>query len=375
MVSNRLRRGLALAAAALWALCALPSLPAYAAGEDAGASAGGADGNSAVIVVIPEDLDPAQRQQIIEDVLKAQPSDAADATEPDEDVLETFSEDLHTVVETVEQDLQHLDAVPGILETILEQLSASGAPGDGLIPALIGFLAIFGGAFLGECLLRMLVWRARPATTQDVGASFTARMTSSCGWMLREVVCLAVFLALSAAIFYMFFDSTPETRRIASAYWGAFMTIRVIMVVTRFAVSPFKGAQRLIPLADGDARGVYWRLLILVSFIAIAFHTQGLAIDLGTGLDKLRPYGLTTGLVVVLLEVLFAWQLRRPIAQLILADVPAQTTPGPLRCTIAAQWHIYATIYFVAVYLPRRVPSSIIDRRCGRALRRSPPWR
>ena len=53
----------------------------------------------------------------------------------------------------------------------------------------------------------------------------------------------------------------------------------------------------------------------------------------------------------MLLEVLIVWQLRRPIAQLIISDAPAQTTPSPLRRAIAAQWHVYATVYFVAVFL------------------------
>ncbi|MEM7223667.1 MAG: mechanosensitive ion channel domain-containing protein [Pseudomonadota bacterium] len=328
---------------ALMVLSTLVAQPTLAAEEAAG--------DKAVIVVIPEGLDPAERQQIIDEVLKGESATGGDAAQSETDTIKKFTEDLHRVSEAVEADITHLDRVPGLFATILARLTETGEPSDGLTTAVIGFLIIFGGGFLGECLLRFMFWRAPKATVEAVGESFTARMASSCGWLIREIVCLAVFLGLSAAIFYLFFDTTEPQRQAAATYWRAFMTIRVIMILTRFAVSPFKGAQRLIPLSDGDAKAVYWRLLILVTFIALAFYTQHLATDFAVGPRAVRAYGISAGVLTVLLEVLFVWQLRRPIGQLIIADIPAQTTPSPIRRTIAAQWHVYASVYFVAVFL------------------------
>jgi small-conductance mechanosensitive channel len=212
-------------------------------------------------------------------------------------------------------------------------------------------VTIFGVGALAELIFRRLIWRSVTAPAHEASADLTARLKASCSWLLHEFAALAVFAVAGVTAFTAAHEATDITRAVANTYLGAVLIIRAIALLSRFMVSPTESERRMVPLGDADAKAIHLRVMIVAAYACFVFPTASLAGRLGAPIDLLQSYGMYMGFLLVVLQVVVVWQLRRPVAQAILGGTGRELAVGRLRRLIAANWHLYLIVFFVAIYV------------------------
>jgi small-conductance mechanosensitive channel len=314
------------------------------------------DGKSAIILVLPEDMDPAERDRIIGEVLRGGEPGAAPAAGSAEDADITgrgtkLWADLERLDSFVRERSVLLPEVPTVVTSILAQLSPDNSVAGGLVAALIGIVILFGAGALTELIFRRLIWRSVKGSGYEASADLTARLQVSCSWLLHEFVALAVFAAAAVIAFTAVHVANETTRAVANTYLGAVLIIRVIALLSRFMVSPTQPERRMVPLGDADAKAVHRRVMMVAVYACLVFPTETLAGRLGAPIDLLVSYGMYMGFILVVLQIVVVWQLRQPVAQAILGGAGRELAVGRLRRAVAGNWHLYLTVFFVAIYL------------------------
>lgn len=309
-------------------------------------------GQSAVIVVIPEGMDPAERQQIVDEVLAAQASGGAptdDQSAPS--FFDSLGAGLDQVQVTLGEGFTSIGQIPIVFTTVVRAAGQDGTLAAGMKGLLFGLIIIFGGALLIELVLRRLFWRAPPPPNLPEGHNFTERMQASCAWLLREFVALALFCTAATGIFFALLNTQAEAQLVATTYIGAVAIIRFIGLISNFVLAPNVSERRMVPLSDEDARTVHFSIVGLVAFIALMFSTQPLALTLGAPDSAILAYALVFGTMTVVLEIIIVLRIRQPIAELILKGGMPGETRSRLRVLIAQNWHTYVIVFFIAIFL------------------------
>src|SRR3546814_9910579 len=100
---------------------------------------------------------------------------------------------------------------------------------------------------------------------------------------------------------FLVFDWPPLLREIVVGYLFAFLALRIVLVLGRFLLAPGAERFRIVPMETRVARYWYWRIGLLVGWLAFGWVTVGLLHSLGLSNDarRLVAYGLGLGLLAI----------------------------------------------------------------------------
>lgn len=155
-------------------------------------------------------------------------------------------------------------------------------------------------------------------------------------------IAMVAAFAIGSVGAFLVFDWPPLLREIVVGYLFAFLALRIVLVLGRFLLAPGAERFRIVPMETRVARYWYWRIGLLVGWLAFGWVTVGLLHSLGLSIDarRLVAYGLGLGLLAIGLEAVW----RRP------ATGPIAAAPGAYRVgRRGGSWLL--TIYFAALWL------------------------
>ena len=169
--------------------------------------------------------------------------------------------------------------------------------------------------------------------------------------LLLELVPVTVFAAVGHLLLTTPLGATTNTRLVVLAVVDAYVLCRVIMCVTRTFVSPREHRLRLIQCDDPSAAFIeLWiRRISAVAVFGFAAAEVGLLFGLyRSAHDVLLKL---VGLVVHIMLVIVVLQSRQAVAHRLRARRHRTGVLASLQNHFAANWHLVAIFYIVALWL------------------------
>jgi small-conductance mechanosensitive channel len=169
--------------------------------------------------------------------------------------------------------------------------------------------------------------------------------------LLLDLVPVAAFAAIGNALLTTPLGNTTNTRLVVLALVNAYVLCRVVLCVTRMFVSPREHQLRLIQCDDDTALYLerWVRRLTGVAVFGFAIAEVGLLFGLYQSahdvLIKLVGLVLHTMLIIVVL------QKRQAVAHRLRARRSATGVMASMQNHFAANWHMIAIFYIVALWL------------------------
>ncbi len=263
-----------------------------------------ADG--AITITLPADMDPAQRDDIMEalDLSGAALDIATAETDPEANLAVQVEAQLESAVMAA-------DELPGKIATWWDAFAAAndGAPILGL--ALIGVVLL--GAYAAERLaMILLAERFRPTAAPD--ALFSVRLRSALKWAAGRVLSLFLFYVFARLGANLILPQHTSVHLPMGALGWAIFTARVFYTFVEFLSGSLDARRRMVPLSDEDG-ALIRRATVTILFILCAVNAAANFLSVA-GLPARLPL---LALIVVLLITVFSYffKIRRPVAQMI----------------------------------------------------------
>jgi len=352
-------------ASLILALLLIPLMSPFAIGAYA-ATAGAAATGVAAPEVSRQDIrqviatleDEKEREKLVGQLnvmLKAMeaetPSNGTEIATATEQLLRSISTRIVRLVSGATEVVNVVGALPGTaawLQTIVKDAEKRWE----WIVLLGRLAAILGSAYLAAWLVfRVLVQPQRAAlAARPVGR--IAKFLLPFALLLLDAAPIAVF-GLTAYLVLALVDPNEESRLVALAWINASIIVRVVLAAGRLVLSPDTQSLRLVPADDETANYIQiWLRRISGTAIFGYFGLQS-ALLLGLRDPLYQPLLHILGFVVLVLLVIFIWQNRSTVADMIRGDTHEDRGRGmlsSLRVRLSGIWHIVAAIYLILLY-------------------------
>jgi small-conductance mechanosensitive channel len=169
--------------------------------------------------------------------------------------------------------------------------------------------------------------------------------------LLLDLVPIAVFAAVGNALLTTPLGATTNTRLVVLAVVDAYVICRVIMCITRTFVSPSNHRLRLIQCDD------FWALYIerwvrRISAVAVfGFAAAEVGLLFGLYRSAHDVFIKLVALAVHIMLVVVVLQSRNAVAHRLRARRTRKGALAALQNHFAAQWHLIAIFYIIALWL------------------------
>jgi len=314
-------------------------------------------------VVLPEHLsrgevrdllsrlsDDQVRQLLLQRLDKVADQDAK-ATADDESQMSTFHEKLAAMHGRLLLMGSAIGELPSLGSFVVDRLAAGRSPSH-VWTVLLFTAIVFAGGAAGEWLFRRLFTRVAVHPRSDAPESLVNKL---CILLMRAVIDLlgiAVFGLCATGVFFAFYQDHVPTRVVMATLFWIVIYIRLVNVGARFLLSPRAPALRLPPLGDEAARGIYKRAVILIGILIGAVFLSRLFDQLGVGEGMSLLIGRIAGFIVLASFAVVVWHDREVVAQLIRSESGEDAEPpSRVRSLLAANWHVVAICYLVAIWV------------------------
>lgn len=325
----------------------------------AGESAGAASPE----VVLPADLTPAERRDLLARLTDAQVRalllqhlDLAAGVEGAEGrgqaagFVQDFEGALAKVRDGYGQMFAAIDDLPGLPPLLFSKLTEDKDPSI-LFWVMVAFAMMILVGFGAEWAFG----RVTAGYRRQIETATVDRLMAKFGYLSLRVVMdllgVVVFGLAALGVFFLFYQGHGPTRYLVLTYLWAVVLVRAIVALSRFLLAPKAPALRMVALDDDSARLMHAHVVSIVTVGTFGMLTGGLLQLLGVEqtLNDLLLSGI--GVIMMVMLLLAIWQVREPIAALIRGETQNDDTlAGRARRIVANLWHMLAMIYVVAIW-------------------------
>jgi small-conductance mechanosensitive channel len=335
-------------------------LPVSGAGQAVLAAPG--ESGAAAAVDLPEDLthdevrelisrlsDEDARQLLIRQLDKVAARDAGAAEQSFEAALDQARSRLSLIVLA-------LPRLPTVGSLMFDRMK-EGREASTVWLALFVKLLIFAAGGLVEWLFRRMFTQIGEDQGQAGAKGVVDKLCILLMHLMRDMLALAVFALTVTGLFFIFYEGHEPTRVLFTTVLGAVVVIRLVDIIGRFILAPHAPYLRLPPIEDATAHRQHRRLMTIagVLVVGVAF------MEFYSGLQMQSPdpdlglrfaLGFIVGAIVLGAIIVIIWLDRATIGLLILSGSEGNGEGhGRVREALAANWHIFATCFIVALYL------------------------
>ena len=268
---------------------------------------------------------------------RPKPAKAAGEEAPDEFAL--FIERAGRIAQAVPALGTHLGLIPGLLDQ-----RSSGGRGTAGFLLLLGIVAII--AVAAEATLRRLLAHFRGRLAADAGPEKGLNSLLHLGLLalLDGLGVFAVWLISHGAIGAWFSGTTGQDKLAGAVLMGIFGW-RLYVLLFRIVLQPDMPTARLCEVQDGDARGMYVRISVVMLLIILGRTLFLVLAAIQTPRDALAAYQVVATLVYV---AAFVWLVIQS------KDAARQWFGGlgtvtPLAGMIGRHWTAVALPFFIAL--------------------------
>lgn len=215
------------------------------------------------------------------------------------------------------------------------------------------FVWIFGVAWLVEFLVVRALAGLRKRLEERAQETLVNRLTLSLARAALRLCALATFTTAAIAVFFVL-QPGDAIGKVAFQVFAAYLTGRVLMILTRMVLAPSVPSLRLAPLGSESAQSLFVWVRRLVTVALVGYLLASIAILFG-----LPPRGFTglmnlLGLILTVMLIVFILKNRLAVAGWIQGgDLPY--APGAIsqsvRRSLAAVWHMIVIIYLLGLFI------------------------
>jgi len=262
--------------------------------------------------------------------------------------LAGFIENIKNKVTRIQQRIEFLRSGG---KSNIQQMSGlfaylgKGEPDSLPTRSIFSILIIFAIAYVIELLFR---WYSTPFRSRLESGTRIALLGKIGRLILRaliDMISTLIFIAVAILCFYFFFENTHALRILLATYLTAIVSVKIILIVTRFFLVPKDPGSRFLPIKDSIA-WYFYRWITAISIVgSFGLLTCGIIRLSGSSeADHVKSVFMVALLIAVMLIVMIL-QKRKEVAETLSEKFP----PESQRAKIMRQWHHFAV--FIVFFL------------------------
>ncbi|MEM7023743.1 MAG: hypothetical protein AAF637_14295, partial [Pseudomonadota bacterium] len=306
-----------------------------------------------IVITLPADLDPEQRDALVDALDRLQEPVQVAAGSSDGTVSDDATVgDLAMVLGRFDDAILAADQVPGLLSAWWVGLSGAGGLAS-LLAVLAGLLALAVGLGLEYGVDRAVGgWRAACLSAQST--RFSTKMGFAFGWFGLEILGLVVFGVGALVAGWLILPATPIARLSLAVVVVAVLRARLLLALGHLIFAPKAANLRMIPMSDADARMIYRWILVLALVAALAFGSRDVLVGVGASLEAAAFLGILAAAVALAARLVAFMRTRRPIRDLIRRSYARDDGSTPkLAEWFADGWHLLFGLLAVMAFVGR----------------------
>lgn len=363
MVDWRRLHWLATAAALAWTIACGPAVAAN-------------DASSPTTVSppeIPADITPEQVSDLLSTLTDAQvravlldqlrqraaPDDATSVAT--DSPLEVLGQRMATASSKIADSLSAGPRLVAGLPQVWDRISGSGAVT--VLGLLLALALAFGVGLAIEAGFKRVVRSLLGVDRIAAGISQTwlRRLLAAPVWALVDLVGIVLFGLTTGIVLALTGYLDLESETLLIVLLRVVMAIRVLTALSRAILAPTSLHARLLPLDDRTARRLHWRIVTAVSLLLVGRGLRAVLAYYGLGAAATELAGLAVSAIFVGAVVLFVFQMRAPLRQLVLAGM---ADPPPGRLLFAHRAHLLVAAAVAVIW----VLAVLINAATGRSM-------
>lgn len=326
-------------------LCLISYQPPVNAAETAAADDGRA------VPDVPKDLSQEEVRDLIarlSELDRQAPQETQRGTLATGGLFRAFQDEGKRIRDIFAGMVAAVDALPTVPALLWSQLTVGGiVSGWRIFAEIVTFLLI---GILAEWAYRRVSTLASIRRRQSTSQTMAARLGFLSLQALIDLFGILVFALTAIALMYMSGSKTSAQPLLFMTIMYGLINLRLVLLVSRFILAPKTGWLRTVPLSDHAARAIHTRVLLVAS--ALVFSRCVSQFLWGSGLDValLQLIVFTLYSIVPVIIVAVIWQARAPVTACLGRTVSDDGGVSPLRHSVAANWHVFASAYVLAIF-------------------------
>jgi small-conductance mechanosensitive channel len=206
-------------------------------------------------------------------------------------------------------------------------------------------------AWLAERLFVRMAGSIGQRKTTVAAPKFLAR----CGLLVLRAVCdllgiLIGFLAAAGTLFVLL-RGNESAPLVLIEIVGIIAAVRAAGALSNAVLAPHTPWLRPLPIGDAAARAIHARVVAFCALWLLSGVPSDVLGSLGVETAVVRLTTLVMSAVLIAGLVLMVLQGQRPMADFIRSGSETAATGDRFRDTLASRWHVFATMYLVALWV------------------------
>ena len=316
---------------------------------------------------IPENLDQARineivaglsddqvRRLLLQELEKAA---AANARKPEVKsatgmmaIVQRFEEDFSLFQQRLKEMQSGAVAVPDFLPKAYADLRGKGGTSNILL-MFAGILVVLAAGLGAEWLFARYTADMRKRLTSSPPAHWTVKMKRLGLCAMIEFISICVFSVATLAVFFLFLNRGPVARLILMIYLVVVLTVRGILLLSRFLLSPQAGTLRYLPMGDAAALRTHRWIMIVAVVLGAGFLVRGLLELQGVREETIVFIRAVNGAIMLSMVLYLIFHNRDAVARIICQGSPDRAAGINLfRSQLASFWHLVAIPYVLLIW-------------------------
>ena len=168
--------------------------------------------------------------------------------------------------------------------------------------------------------------------------------------LVLDLVGVAVFAIAIMAMFFILYQGHEPTRLAVMTLLTAVVIVAVASVVSRLFFAPYAPSLRIAPFDDQTAAQIHRWIIAVTAITAFGILICGLMLNLGLPLAHHELVLQLVGIVVVVVLIIAAFRLHRPVAAALTARLQGDGLRQRIVGGLLSYWHIAFIAYVLFVF-------------------------
>jgi len=265
-------------------------------------------------------------------------------------IVQKFEEDFTLFHQRLKDMQSGAVAVPDFLPKAYADVRGKGGISNILL-MFAGILVVLAAGLGAEWLFGRYTADMRKRLTSSPPAHWTVKMKRLGLCAMIEFISICVFTVATLAVFFLFLNRGPVARLVLMIYLVVVLTVRGILLLSRFLLSPQAGTLRYLPMGDAAALRTHRWIMIVAVVMGTGFLVRGLLELQGVREETIVFIRAVNGAIMLSMVLYLIFHNRDAVARIICQGSPDRAAGINLfRSQLASFWHLVAIPYILLIW-------------------------
>ncbi|MCF6249631.1 MAG: hypothetical protein L3J69_20075 [Desulfobacula sp.] len=226
--------------------------------------------------------------------------------------------------------------------------------------SIFSVLSIFLLGYSVELLFRWYSSPFRGRIMPDAHAALRGKIGRLSLWLCIDIISTLIFIVAVILSFYLFFERTHALLMTVAAYLSAIVAVRILLIISRFFLSPKDPCSRFLPINNAVTLFLYRWIAAISIFSSFGLMTCGLLGLVGVSeAVHIKSISLIA-LVITGMLITMILQKRKEVILLLCAKLPV----GSQAAKLMKKWHHFA-IFSVFLFFILSISNTVLGKFSG----------